>query len=144
MVRSLLLTLAAASVTSAHFELSWPPAAEGNHDSQGTGPCGGAMVDVAEDSTEVQVDRFAVSVYTGHSAGSWYFRATTDTQEPYNWTTIVPVVETTGSGDFCLQDMRAPADFAGQGGILQVIDSSVHGSLYAVRTVVTFLCGRDG
>ncbi|GIZ37046.1 hypothetical protein CKM354_000050900 [Cercospora kikuchii] len=142
MVRSLLFGLAAATLASAHFELNWPPTAGFNDDEQPNAPCGGATVTVDDSAPEINVDRFAASIFSSHPAGSWSFFATTNTQEPYNFTEIVPVINSTGVGTFCLNYLRAPADFAGQSGVLQVIDSSVDGTLYQCAPV-KFVSGAN-
>lgn len=132
MVRSLLFGLVAATLTSAHFTLNWPATAGFDDDNQPMAPCGGVGVTVTDDSQEITVDRFPVAIFSSHPAASWAFFATTNTQEPYNWTEIVPVINSTGIGSFCLTYLRAPAEFAGQNGIIQVIDYSADGTLYQV------------
>lgn len=87
---------------------------------------------VNDTAPEVQVDQFAVEIFSSHPAGSWSFFATTGTESPYNFTEIVPVINSTGIGEFCLTNLRAPGDFAGKSGVLQVIDRSVDGILYQV------------
>ncbi|EME86987.1 uncharacterized protein MYCFIDRAFT_112132, partial [Pseudocercospora fijiensis CIRAD86] len=141
-LRSFCTALIAASLASAHFTLDWPPTAGFIDDDEPTAPCGGATVVVNDTAPQVQVDRFAVSIFSSHPAGSWSFLATTDTKEPYNFTEIVPVVNSTGIGKFCLTDLRAPASFAGKGGIIQVIDSSVDGTLYQCAPV-KFVTGSN-
>ncbi|KAF2771870.1 hypothetical protein EJ03DRAFT_325122 [Teratosphaeria nubilosa] len=142
MLRQILLTLGAASISSAHFILQWPPTAGFDDEAEGTSPCGEATVTVNSSSPKVQVSQFAVSIKNTHPTGQWQFRATTDTQEPYNFTDIVPVVNTTGIGDFCLPDLRAPDDFAGKAGILQIIDNSPDGLLYQCAPV-NFVTGSN-
>ncbi|KAF7196836.1 Uncharacterized protein HII31_01754 [Pseudocercospora fuligena] len=142
MLRSVYTGLIAASLASAHFTLDWPPNAGFIDDDEPTAPCGGATVVVNDTSPQVQVERFAVSIFSSHPAGSWSFFATTDTEEPYNFTEIVPVVNSTGVGKFCLTDLRAPDDFAGKAGIIQVIDSSVDGTLYQCAPV-NFVTGSN-
>jgi hypothetical protein len=136
MVRALFFGLVAATLSSAHFTLDWPPSAGFDEDNEPNGPCGGVPVTVSDDSQKITVDRFPASIFSSHPAGSWSFFATTNTQEPYNWTEIVPVINSTGIGAFCLTYLRAPAEFAGKGGVLQVIDNSADGTLYQVRRAV--------
>nr|OQO17042.1 hypothetical protein B0A51_15065 [Rachicladosporium sp. CCFEE 5018] len=135
-------TLALAGASTAHFVLNWPPTAGFIDDSESTGPCGGAVVTVNSSAPEVQVDRFAIQVLSTHPQGQWQFRATTDTQEPYNWTEIVPEVDTEGAGIFCLNYMSAPTSFAGSKGIIQVTDTSVDGVLYQCAPV-SFTTGSN-
>lgn len=131
MLSQTLLTLATAATTSAHFVLNWPPTAGFLDEEEVNGPCGGATVTVNSSSPEVQVGRFAAQLQSSHPTGNWQFRATLDTQEPYNWTNL-SMVQTEGAGIFCLNYLSAPEDFAGNAGILQVIDYSGDGTLYQV------------
>ncbi|KAH9824613.1 GPI anchored protein [Teratosphaeria destructans] len=142
MLRKILITLGAASISSAHFILQWPPTAGFDDEAESKSPCGDATITVNSSSPEVQVSQFAVSIKNTHPTGQWQFRATTDTQEPYNFTDIVPVVNSTGIGDFCLPNLRAPDDFAGKAGILQVIDNSPDGLLYQCAPV-NFVTGSN-
>lgn len=131
MLSQTLLAFGLAATTSAHFILQWPPTAGFLDEAEVNGPCGGATVTVNETSPEVQVDRFAVQIQSSHPHGNWQFRATLDTEEPYNWTNL-SMVTTQGVGVFCLNYLSAPGDFAGKGGILQVTDYSGDGTLYQV------------
>lgn len=97
-MRSILLGLATASLTTAHFQLNWP-AGGFDEETQNAGPCGGVTPEVATDSPEVTVDQFAVSMFTSHPTGSFSFFATTDSAEPYNFTEIVPVVNSKPSSN---------------------------------------------
>lgn len=45
---------------------------------------------------------------------------------------MLTVFPATGAGDFCLTSISMPSSFAGKQGILQVVDSSVDGTLYQV------------
>ncbi|KAM0708947.1 hypothetical protein Q7P35_002983 [Cladosporium inversicolor] len=134
MLSQTLLALATAATTSAHFVLNWPPTAGFLDDEEVNGPCGGATVTVNSSSPEVQVGRFAAQIQSSHPTGNWQFRATLDTQEPYNWTNL-SMVQTEGPGIFCLNYLSAPENFAGNAGILQVIDYSGDGTLYQCAAV---------
>lgn len=133
MLSQTFLTLAVAATTSAHFVLQWPPTAGFLDEEEVNSPCGGATVSVNESSPEVQVDRFAAQIQSSHPTGNWQFRATLDTEEPYNWTNL-STVSTEGLGVFCLNYLSAPEDFAGKPGILQVVDYSGDGTLYQVSS----------
>ncbi|KAK5121665.1 hypothetical protein LTR85_004837 [Meristemomyces frigidus] len=142
MLFQILLSSCAASLSSAHFILHWPPTAGFDDDLESTSPCGSATVTVNSSSPQVQIDRFAIMIQNTHPQGEWMFRGTTDTQAPYNWTDITPVVNTTGIGDFCLDDMHAPSEFAGKAGVIQVVDNSVDGMLYQCAPV-NFVTGSN-
>jgi hypothetical protein len=135
MARTFLLGLATVGLASAHFQVHYPPSGF-NEDSENTGPCGGVTPVVDDSSPEVSVDQFPLNVYTSHATGSFSLFATQDTQEPYTWTELTPaVVNTTSPGDFCLTHISVPADWAGSQGIIQVIDTGVHGQLFQVRRI---------
>lgn len=130
-----------AATSSAHFVLQWPPTAGFLDEDEVNGPCGGATVTVNETSPEVQVGRFAVQVQSSHPHGNWQFRATLNTSEPYTWTNL-SMVNTEGLGSFCLNYLGAPEEFAGNAGILQVVDYSGDGTLYQVRSSDSRMAGR--
>ena len=112
--------------------LQWPPAAGFNEDKEPTSPCGGFTPTVKGSTPDVQVDRFAISIQNVHPVGEWSFRGTTSTEAPYDFTEIVPVVNTTGIGVFCLDSISVPSGWAGKSGVIQVIDNSPDGVLYQV------------
>ena len=126
------LTLALIGVTSAHFILQWPPNVGFDEDKETSSPCGGFTPTESNDSPDVQVKQFAISIQNVHPVGEWSFRGTINTETPYNFTEIVPIIKTTGIGDFCLQYMSVPGDWAGNAGIIQVVDNSPDGVLYQV------------
>lgn len=41
--------------------------------------------------------------------------------DPFSWTNLLPVVHETGLGDFCIPDFKAPAEFVGHSGLLQIM-----------------------
>ncbi|KXL41470.1 hypothetical protein M433DRAFT_113244 [Acidomyces richmondensis BFW] len=132
--------LAMATVTSAHFILHWPPSAGFNDDLESTSPCGSFTPVVDGSSPEIQVNRFAVKIQNVHPQGEWIFRGSVDTEAPYNFSDVTPIVNTTGIGDFCLDYMSVPNEWAGKAGIIQVVDSSVDGMLYQCAPV-NFVAG---
>ena len=117
----------------AHFVLNYPVSLGFDDDAEGTGPCGGFEITFNETrDTNVSVGGFATTSKTTHPQANWLFRATLSTAEPFNWTNIVPVVQQYGLGDFCLQNLTVPESFAGQRGVIQVIQNAVDGNLYQV------------
>jgi hypothetical protein len=68
--------------------------------------------------------------------GQWSFRGTTDTKPPFAFEEVVPLVNTTGIGDFCLDYMTVPSAWAGKPGVLQIVDNSPDGILYQVSTTL--------
>ena len=128
----LIPTLAFVGLASAHFVLLWPPAAGFDEEKEPTSPCGGFTPTIQGSTPDVQVNRFAISIQNVHPVAEWSFRGTTGTEAPYEFTDIVPVVNTTGIGNFCLDYMQVPSGWAGQSGIIQVVDNSADGVLYQV------------
>jgi hypothetical protein len=128
-----LTTLALTGLSSAHFILHYPPTGvDFDEETEGTSPCGGIDVQVSDDATQLQVGRFAVSIESTHPAGHWSFRGSIDTEPPFNFTDLTAMVSTTGAGEFCLDFLSAPAEFAGNPGVIQIEDVAIDGSLYQV------------
>lgn len=116
----------------AHFVLNYPPSLGFNEDDEGTAPCGGAEISF-DNTTDITVGSFSVASRSTHPQANWLFRVTTSTEEPYNWTNILPVVSQSGLGDFCLPALSVPASFVGQQGIMQITQGAVDGNLYQVN-----------
>jgi hypothetical protein len=131
----LLIIVGLAALSSAHFILHWPYSAGFDDDLEATSPCGSFKPEVNSSNPDVQVDRFAVFIQNVHPVGEWSFRGTLDTKPPYKFTEIVPIVNTTGVGDFCLDYMTVPSHWAGNPGIIQVVDNSPDGILFQVRVL---------
>ena len=117
---------------SAHFILRYPKSLGFNDDTESTSPCGGFDVTFNSSDDSVPVGGFPVSMLSTHPAANWLFRATLDQKAPFNWTNLLPVVEETGLGQFCLPAIKAPSDFTGKPGVIQVIQQGPDGILYQV------------
>jgi hypothetical protein len=131
-VLSLLLSLWAVG-TSAHFVLNYPTSVGFDDDTESTAPCGGftpKFNNASDDS--LPVGGFPVSMLSTHPEANWLFRATLDQAAPFNWTDLLPVVDEVGLGQFCLPALTAPESFAGQSGLVQVIQQGPDGTLYQV------------
>jgi len=129
-----LALLAVLPSTFAHFILNYPTALGVFKDEEeGTAPCGGYDINFSGNVTEVPVGGFAVALMSTHPQADWLYRITTSTEEPYNWTNILPVVSESGLGAFCLPDLTVPSSFVGQQAIIQVTQDAVDGELYQVR-----------
>jgi len=134
MYKSLAL-LAVLPSTFAHFILNYPPAlGPFKDDDEGTGPCGGYDISFSGNVTDTTVGGFSVALTSTHPQANWLYRVTTSTQEPYNWTNILPVVSESGLGAFCLPELTVPPSFVGQQAIIQVSQGAVDGNLYQVRS----------
>lgn len=134
-MRCFLPVLAAvfAQTTFAHFILKYPPSLGFDDDIEGTAPCGGFPVVFNESDAQVQVDGFPVAMLSTHPQAQWLFRATLSKEAPFNWTNLLPVVDETGLGSFCLPQLQAPTEFVGHQGLIQVIQDAADGELYQVR-----------
>lgn len=118
--------------TSAHFILQYPLSAGFDDDTEGVAPCGGFTPTFNASDDSVPVDGFPVSMLSTHPAADWLFRVTLDQKAPFNWTNLLPVISETGLGQFCLPALKAPSEFAGQSGLIQVIQKGPDGVLYQV------------
>ncbi len=78
------------------------------------------------------MERFQASLLVAHDVSQFSFRGTLLTWPPYNFTELVPLVNTTGASNFCLKDLRAPKEWEGFAGLLQVVEKSSDGILYQV------------
>lgn len=115
-----------------HFILNYPNSLGFDDDQEGTGPCGGFPITFNANDTNVTVGNFAVASLSTHPQANWLFRATLSTQEPFNWTNILPIVSQSGLGNFCIPALSVPSNFVGQRGIIQVQQDAVDGVLYQV------------
>ncbi|KAK5554971.1 hypothetical protein LTR46_007175 [Exophiala xenobiotica] len=129
-----------AACASAHFILQYPHSLGFDDDTEGTGPCGGFDVSFNSSDDSVPVGGFPVSMLSTHPAADWLFRVTLDQKAPFNWTNLLPVVSETGLGQFCLPNLKAPSDFAGKSGVVQVIQHGPDGILYQCAPV-SFVTG---
>ena len=130
-----ILSLAALyKLTAAHFLLNYPPTLGFNDDNEGESPCGGFTPILNSSAAQVQVDGFPIALRSTHPEADWLFRVTLSLQEPFNWTNLLPVVHEVGLGDFCIPDFKVPAEFAGQSGLLQILQDAADGELYQVRS----------
>ena len=120
------------SVASAHFVLQYPHSLGFDDAIEGTQPCGGFPVKFSSNDTNVPVDGFAVSMLSTHPQAEWRFLVTLSTAAPFNWTNILPIVDQTAIGQFCLPSLKVPDEFAGQKGLIQITQDAVDGMLYQV------------
>jgi hypothetical protein len=127
----LCLALGLAQV-NAHFLLNYPTTVGFNDDQEGTAPCGGFDVSFAN-VTNFYVGGDSIAVTSTHPASTWLFRATLDTKAAGNWSVLLPAIAQATLGQFCEKSVTVPASFAGQQGVIQVIEDAVDGQLFQVR-----------
>ena len=128
-------SLALGNLVAGHFLLNYPATLGFDDDIEGTSPCGGFPVVFNANVTKIPVGGFPIELRSTHPQANWLFRATLDQKEPFNWTNLLPVVDQTGLGDFCIPDFVAPTSFVGHTGLIQITQDAVDGSLYQVNKV---------
>lgn len=115
----------------AHFVLNYPNTIGFNDDLEASAPCGGFNVTFAN-TTNFHVGGDAIALTSTHPAANWLFRATLDKTASGNWTDLLPVVAESGLGAFCEKDVVLPSAWAGQQGVVQVIQKGADGMLFQV------------
>ncbi|KAA6408269.1 MAG: expression library immunization antigen 1 [Lasallia pustulata] len=118
----------------AHFILNYPNTIGFDDDLEASAPCGGFNVTFAN-STDFHVGGDAIAMTSTHPAANWLFRATLDKTASGNWTDVLPVVGETGLGNFCESGVVVPSTWAGQQGIIQVIQHGPDGMLFQCAAV---------
>jgi hypothetical protein len=118
---------------NAHFLLNYPTTVGFNDDNEGNGPCGGFTVDFSKANvTNFYVGGDAIALTSTHPASVWLMRATLDQTAGGNWTNLLPAIAQQTLGNFCETGVKVPESFAGQKGVIQVIEDAVDGQLYQV------------
>ena len=130
-----------AGQSSQHFYLNYPPTIGFDDSLEGTPPCGSFTVDFSTDNvTDFHVNGDSLALTSIHPQATWLFRATLDQTAGGNWTDLLPAIQQTGLGNFCERDVRVPASFAGQKGVVQVVQDAPDGILFQVSNrSATFL-----
>ncbi|OCL07549.1 hypothetical protein AOQ84DRAFT_408743 [Glonium stellatum] len=121
---------------------SQPPPTIGFDDSlEATPPCGSFTVDFSKDNvTNFAVGGDAIAVTSIHPQATWLFRATLDQTASGNWTALLPDVMQTGLGDLCETGLTLPSSWAGQKGVIGVVQDAPDGILYQCAAV-NFISG---
>lgn len=128
---SVLAAFLAIVQVNGHFLLNYPTTVGFSDEDEGKAPCGG--FDVSYDkSTDFFVDGDAIALTSTHPAAIWLFRATLDQTAGGNWSTLLPAINQDSLGNFCEQSIKVPSTFAGQKGVIQIIQSATDGLLYQV------------
>jgi hypothetical protein len=124
--------LLAVTAASAHFNLREPAPIGFDDKSEGQGPCGGFDAKSRDGVSDWPIGGSAIHVQTTHSGATWTYKAAllNDTE---TWIDLIPAVSQKGLGDFCLPSVPAPAGWAGQEGVIQVVQKAMDGALYQVR-----------
>ncbi|CZR57233.1 uncharacterized protein PAC_07123 [Phialocephala subalpina] len=141
--KNLALLFLAAQSTTAHFLLHYPTTIGFSDDDEGTAPCGSFTVDFSTDNiTNFHVDSDVIAVESTHPAAIWLFRATLDTTASGNWTDLLPAVSQDSLGAFCEKGIVVPSSWAGQRGVISVVQDATDGLLYQCAAV-NFVSGSS-
>jgi len=119
----------------AQFMLNYPPAIGTDASTEMQAPCGGfdsGMNNLTTPSINLTVGAFPIQLASMSNTSQWSFRATIDETIPYEWTSLMNVVNETGQGSFCVPEARVPADWAGKAGLVQVVQRTMNQTLYQV------------
>lgn len=117
---------------NAHFVLNYPTTLGFNQDAEDQSPCGGAIISFTS-TTSFHVSGDAVAITTLHPQSDMMYRATTDQTGAGNWTLMTLIAEY-GLGAFCQLALSVPASWAGQTGLLQIVQNAEDGVHYQVNT----------
>lgn len=132
-VTTLALLALAIAPSTAHFLLQYPPTIGFDDTLEATAPCGSFTVDFSKDNvTNFHVAGDAIAVTSIHPQATWLFRATLDQNATSNWTALLADVTQTGLGDFCEPAVTVPSSWAGQKGVIGVVQDAPDGILYQV------------
>jgi len=122
--------------SSSHFLLNYPPTVGFDDSKETVSPCGGFTVAFSSDNvTDFHVGGDSIAVTSIHPQATWLFRATLDITAAGNYTNFLPTVQQSGLGDFCEPSLHLPAAWAGQKGVIQVVQDAPDGILYQCAAV---------
>ena len=126
---------------SAHFYLNYPPTIGFDDSLEAEAPCGSFTVDFSKDNvTNFHVGGDSIALTSIHPMATWLFRATLDqTATSGNWTSLLPAIVQTGLGDYCERDVKVPASWAGQKGVIGIVQDAPDGILFQVSCELLFL-----
>ncbi|EEA22713.1 hypothetical protein TMatcc_001554 [Talaromyces marneffei ATCC 18224] len=135
------LSLALASVATAHFTLDWPENRGFNEDTMSNFPCGGFNTPssnrtvISLEAGTLPVD---ISFHHSQTAVSYLLALGTDPGSSFN-ITLSPTIAAVGLGEFCLPNLSLSSLNLtdGQNATLQVItDGEAGGGLYACADII--------
>ena len=90
------------------------------------------------ETSEFYVGGEAVAIKTGHPEVHILIRGTLDPTGEGNWTNLHPVIKQEGLGSFCKPAIKAPQEWVGKKGFVQVVQSGEDGLLFAVSLRTEF------
>ncbi|ODQ64923.1 hypothetical protein NADFUDRAFT_46743 [Nadsonia fulvescens var. elongata DSM 6958] len=130
-------TLAAlASLAQAHFSIVVPGSRGDNHDTQTTGPCGGAAAVSDANRVLFNPNGTPIDIISSHSQAVSYVKFCAGdasdcmSQADFNVTLVDPFLEI-GAGDFCIPAVKIPSSIPkGTKGTIQFVMVATDGNLY--------------
>jgi len=140
---ALLALVLVISPSTAHFMLNYPPTIGFDDSLEHTSPCGSFTVQFSTDNvTDFHVDGNAIAVTSIHPQATWLFRATLDLTAASNWTSLLPAIQQTGLGAYCEPGVTVPSSWAGQKGVIGVVQDAPDGILFQC-SAVNFVAGSQ-
>lgn len=124
-------SLALISTASAHFLLPYPNSAGFDDDNEGIAPCGGFAV-TYDNATDFHVDGDSIALVSTHPTADWLIRATLDQTAFSGYQNLLLSFVQTGLGAFCETGVKVNSSWAGQKGVIQVVQDATDGFLYQV------------
>ena len=125
------LLTALAGSAFAHFTLEIPESIGFSDEKEGEAPCGSFDITDRKKVSDFPVEGAHIFVKTGHPTTTWFIRGAllNDTETFVN---LGNQVLQKGAGNLCVEDVKAPKEWAGKDGVIQVIQPGHHGNLYQV------------
>lgn len=127
------LALGLSIVADAHFVLQIPTSLGFDDDMENMAPCGGFDATMRMNVTSWPIAGGNVGILTVHPNVTWEFKAALS-KNLTAWTSLTPVLNQTGVGEFCEPQIPAPKGWVGQDGVLQVTQHGPEGDLFQVNT----------
>ncbi|ORX98869.1 hypothetical protein BCR34DRAFT_495755 [Clohesyomyces aquaticus] len=129
-------TLAAlTAIARAHFVLQVPTSLGFDDAKETEGPCGSfSATDRSTGVTDYPISGAPLQMLTTHTSVTWDFKAAL-LSSPNDFSALLPVVQQTGVGTFCLPQVPGNAAWVGQDAILQVVQHGPDGILYQCAAI---------
>ncbi|KAF2475594.1 uncharacterized protein BDR25DRAFT_254629 [Lindgomyces ingoldianus] len=124
-----------AAIARAHFVLQVPTSLGFDDGKESESPCGSfSATDRSTGVTDFPIAGAPIQMLTTHTSVTWDFKAAL-LSSPTSFSAVLPVVQQTGVGTFCLPQVPGNAAWVGQDAILQVIQHSPDGTLYQCAAI---------
>lgn len=132
----------ATQLGQATFTLEYPTRTGFNINLQDAAPCGTFNPDFKTDNiTDFHVNGDTIFVTSFiETEGTWLFRATLDVTAAGNWTSLRPVIHQNVMGPFCEPGVTVPLSWAGNKGVVSVVQHASDGLNYQVPSFPPVYC----